>query len=310
MADQKYFITGATGLLGSEIVKLIDRSKICDETFNRIDLRETCPNSDAKIWIHCAARVGGIKANSTYPADFFDDNMLMNMSVVRAAKDKGAKLVSVLSTCVYPDGMPGLYPMKESSLHLGPPPATNAAYAYSKRMLEYQSLAYRQQFGCNFISVIPNNLFGVNDNYDFDNGHVIPALIRKFHEAKLFGHNHVDIWGSGKPLREFTFARDAAEIILWLADNYDCKEPVNIGNPNQVSIMDLAQTIAEEVGYEGDVKFDTSKPDGQYQKPSSNEKLRSIGWDGEYTQLREGIRETIKSFQARYPSVRGVTIQK
>jgi GDP-L-fucose synthase len=204
--------------------------------------------------------------------------------------------------------MAELYPMKESSLHLGPPPATNEAYAYSKRMLEYQSRAYRQQYGCNFISVVPNNLYGVNDNFDFESGHVVPALIRKFHEAKIFGYDHVDIWGSGKPLREFTFARDAAKIILWLSDNYDGIEPVNIGNSEQISIMALAHMIAEEIGYEGGGNFDRSKPDGQYQKPSSNEKLLSLGWKGEYTPLREGLRETIKSFQARYPNVRGVKI--
>jgi GDP-L-fucose synthase len=175
-------------------------------------------------------------------------------------------------------------------------------------MLEVQSRAYRQQHGCNFISVIPNNLYGVNDNYDLDSSHVVPALIRKFHEAKIFCYDHVDIWGSGKPMREFTFARDAAEIILWLSENYDGSEPVNIGNPEQISIMALAHMIAEEIGYDGGGNFDRSKPDGQFEKPSSNKKLRDLGWNGEYTPLRDGLRETIKSFQDRYPNVRGVKI--
>lgn len=310
MTDKKYFITGASGLLGSEIVTSLGEDRVCKKSFDRIDLRAQQPKSDAKTWIHCAARVGGIKANSTRPAEFFDDNMLMNMNVVRSAASQGVKLVSVLSTCIYPDNMPELYPMKESSLHLGPPPATNAAYAFSKRMLEYQSRAYRQQYGCNFVSVIPNNLYGVNDNYDLDSGHVIPALIRKFYEAKIFGYDHVDIWGSGKPLREFTFASDAAEIILWLAENYDGADPVNIGNPEPISIMALAHMIAEEVGYEGGGNFDRSKPDGQYQKPSSNERLLDLGCNIQYTPLREGLKETIKSFQDRYPNVRGVTIDK
>lgn len=305
---EKIYITGATGLLGSELINLLDRSKICDQTFNRIDLRESSPQSNAKIWIHCAARVGGINANSTRPAEFFDDNMLMNINVVRSAKKQNSKLVSVLSTCVYPDNMQELYPMKEDSLHLGPPPATNEAYAYSKRMLEYQTRAYRQQFGCNFISVIPNNLYGPNDNYDLNSGHVIPALIRKFYEAMLAGKDEVIVWGTGQPIREFTFASDAAKIILWLAENYDDKMPVNIGNPNCVSIENLAKMICEEIGFEGRVRFDSTKPDGQYKKPSSNEKLRSLGWDGEYTPIREGLRETIKSFISRYPNVRGVTI--
>jgi GDP-L-fucose synthase len=175
-------------------------------------------------------------------------------------------------------------------------------------MLDVQSRAYRQQFGCNFITVTPNNLYGPNDNYDLDSGHVVPALIRKFYEAKVSGRNRVQIWGSGRPIREFTFARDAAKIILWLAENYDGEETVNIGNPEHVSIETLVCTIADMIGYEGDVNFDSSKPDGQYQKPSSNEKLLSLGWKGEYTPLCEGLRETINSFKERYPNVRGVSI--
>jgi GDP-L-fucose synthase len=216
------------------------------------------------------------------------------------------KLVSVLSTCIYPDAPYVRYPLTEDQLHMGPPHPSNFGYAYAKRMLEVQSRAYRQQFGCNFISVIPNNLYGINDNYDLESGHVIPALIRKFYMAKLHGLEFVDVWGTGRPLREFTFARDAAKIILWLTDNYDSAEPVNIGNPEQVSIWELAQIISEEVGYNGVYGFDKSMPDGQLKKPSSNEKLRKLGWNGEYTPLREGLRETIKFFEENYPNVRGI----
>ena len=161
------------------------------------------------------------------------------MNVLRMAFKNQSKLVSVLSTCIYPDATYVKYPLTEDQLHMGPPHQSNFGYAYAKRMLEVQSRAYRQQHGCNFISVIPNNLYGINDNYNLDSGHVIPALIRKFHEAKIFGYDHVDIWGSGTPLREFTFAHDAAKIILWLAENYDGAEPVNIGNPEQISIEKL-----------------------------------------------------------------------
>ena len=258
--------------------------------------------------IHCAARVGGVKVNIEQVADFFDDNVKMNMNVLEACKERSLKLVSVLSTCIYPDASYVKYPLTEDQIHAGPPPQSNFGYAYAKRMLEVQSQAYRKQFGCNFISVIPNNLYGPNDNYDLSSGHVIPALIRKFYEAKIFGHKSVEIWGSGKPMREFTFARDAAEIILWLTENYDGAEPINIGNPEQISIMALAHMIAEEIGYDGGGNFDRSKPDGQYQKPSSNEKLKSLGWKGEYTPLRQGLRETIKSFESRYPNVRSAII--
>jgi GDP-L-fucose synthase len=173
-------------------------------------------------------------------------------------------------------------------------------------MLEAQSRVYRQQHGCNFISVIPNNLYGVNDNYSLESGHVIPALIRRFHEAMLNDEKEIIIWGSGRALREFTFASDAAEIILWLADNYDESEPVNIGNPDEVSIGELVMTISELIGFKGDVNFDTTKSDGQLRRSSSNDKLRSLGWNGEYTQLRDGLRETINSFKLRYPNVRGI----
>jgi len=296
-------VTGATGLLGSEILSLSPgavglASRDCDLTESNHAIL-TLEDGRVDAVIHCAARVGGVKANTDYVADFFDDNVKMNMNVLDACRERKLKLVSVLSTCIYPDAPYVKYPLTEDQLHMGPPHPSNFGYAYAKRMLEVQSRAYRQQHGCNFISVIPNNLYGINDNYELNSGHVIPALIRKFHEAKIFGYDHVDIWGSGEPIREFTFASDAAKIILWLSENYDGAEPVNIGNPEHVSIETLAYMIAEEVGYEGGGKFDRSKPDGQYEKPSSNEKLRSLGWKGEYTPLRQGLRETIKSFQDR-----------
>ena len=304
-------VTGASGLLGSEILRISSdsiglTSKDCDLT--KSSQLRLSPNGKFDTVIHCAAKVGGVKANSDYVADFFDDNIKINMKMLEACKYDGLKLISVLSTCVYPDAPYVKYPLTEEQLHIGPPHPSNFGYAYAKRMLEVQSRAYRQQHGCNFISVIPNNLYGINDNYDLQTGHVIPSLIRKFYEAKIHKHAYVEIWGSGNPLREFTFARDAAKIILWLAENYDGDEPVNIGNPEQISIMSLSRMISEEIGYEGDINFDRSKPDGQYQKPSSNKKLRSLGWNGEYTSLRAGLHETINLFKERYPNVRGVMI--
>ena len=308
-----HIVTGAGGLLGSEIMRLSPESigltqKDCDLKESAWLIENISSQMGIKTVIHCAATVGGVKANSDRIADFFDDNMKMNMNVMKECNSSGSKLVSVLSTCVYPDAPYVKYPLTEDQLHMGPPHHSNFGYAYAKRMLEVQGRAYRQQFGCNFISVIPNNLYGPNDNYDLNGGHVIPALIRKFHEAMLQGSDEVVVWGTGRPLREFTFSRDAARIILWLAENYDDQEPVNIGNPEQVSIESLAKMISEEIGFEGLVRFDTSKPDGQYEKPSSNERLRSLGWTGEYTSLRAGLRDTIKSFRGRYPNVRGVSI--
>lgn len=300
-------ITGHNGLLGSEICKLEEDCWIDDRKF--YDWRKNDSYGlRPKTIIHCAAKVGGVLANTNEVNTFFEENTIMNMNVLRMAFKNQSKLVSVLSTCIYPDAPYVKYPLTEDQLHLGPPHPSNFGYAYAKRMLEVQSRAYRQQHGCNFISAIPNNLYGSNDNYDLNSGHVIPALIRKFHESMLEGRNEVVVWGTGLPIREFTFAKDAAEIILWLAENYDGEEPVNIGNPDSISIKHLSLMIGEEIGFEGYVRFDASKPDGQYEKPSSNEKLRSLGWSGEYTPLREGLRETIKSFVSRYPKVRGVTI--
>ena len=306
----KLLITGASGLLGSEIIRESPdsiglTSKDCDLTTDNCAMLALEEDRIDTV-IHCAARVGGVKANTDYVADFFDDNVRMNMNVMEVCKERGVKLVSVLSTCIYPDAPYVKYPLTEDQLHNGPPHSSNFGYAYAKRMLEVQSRAYRQQYGCNFISVIPNNLYGPNDNYDLNSGHVIPALIRKFHEAIISGTREVTIWGTGTPVREFTFAKDAANIILWLSDNYDGENPVNIGNPEQISIESLVLAISGEMRYKGTIRFDDSKPDGQFKKPSSNSYLRSLGWKGDYTPLRDGLRETINSFKERYPSVRGV----
>lgn len=306
-------VTGAAGLLGSEILlespgSIGFSSKDCDLTApGRLRFH---PNEKFDTIIHCAARVGGVKANTDCVADFFDDNVRMNMKVLEACKHDNFKLVSILSTCIYPDAPYVKYPLTEEQLHMGPPHPSNFGYAYAKRMLEVQSRAYRQQFGCNFISVIPNNLYGLNDNYDLTGGHVVPSLIRRFYEAIQNSEKEVIVWGTGRPLREFTFARDAAKIILWLAENYDGEKPVNIGNTDFVSIKALALMIAEEVGFEGNVVFDTSKPEGQFEKPSSNDFLRSLGWSENYTPLQDGLKETIKFFKSSYPNLRGVRIEK
>lgn len=310
----KTLVLGGTGLLGVEF-KGENFKLVGSRDVNLMNREETLTffrkmkDDGVERVIHTAAKVGGLKANIDNPVDFFDENVRMNVNVVEASHKSSLKLVSVLSTCVYPSAEYVKYPLTEDQLHVGPAHESNFGYAYAKRMLEVQTRAYRKQFGSKFISVIPNNLYGPNDNYDLDNGHVVPSLIRKFYEAKINGHSQVNVWGSGTPLREFTFARDIADIILWVSDNYDGDEPVNIGNSDQISIKNLALVIGEEVGFDGATVFDTSRPDGQHEKPSSNRKLRSLGWEGEYTPLRVGLRETIKSFVDRYPNVRGIKIR-
>ena len=255
--------------------------------------------------IHLAARVGGVKANSDYIGDFFLENILINANVLEASRKHNVKkVISILSTCVYPDSV--TYPLTECQFHNGPPHDSNYGYAYAKRMLDVQSRAYRQQYGCNFITAIPNNLFGENDNYDLDNSHVIPAIMRKMHEAKL-NNESVVLWGDGSPLREFTYSKDLADILLLLLDRYDDPEPINVGNTQEYSIKEIAEMVAEIVEFNGEIIWDTSKPTGQHRKPSDNSKLIGLGWKQEnYTDLKKALTKTYKWVILKYPHLRGI----
>jgi len=255
--------------------------------------------------IHLAAKVGGIKANMEKPATFYYDNIMMNTNVLESGRRFGTKKVlSVLSTCVFPDDV--RYPLTEDQIHNGPPHHSNYAYAYAKRMLDVQSRAYRDQFGCNFITLVPNNLFGENDNFDLNDSHLIPALIRKFDTAKR-ENKDVVLWGDGSPLREFTYAKDLAKIVLLLLDKYDDAEPINVGNTGEYSIKEVAGKVALIMGYEGSIVWDTNQPNGQQKKPSDNSRLQSLGWRKEdYTPFAVALEETCKWYMDNYPKVRGV----
>lgn len=312
----KTTVFGSRGLLGSEIIKTRPTNSLVYASQSKVDnlagpADDWSPAcfSHSDLWINCAARVGGVKANSDFMADFYLDNSKIGSNVIEAARKSGiTKLVSVLSTCIYPDAEHVKYPLTEDQLHNGPPHYSNFGYAYAKRMLDVQSRACRLQNNCNFITVVPNNLYGPNDNYDTNGGHVIPSLIRKFYEAHL-NQTDVTVWGTGRPLREFTFARDAAKIIWFLSEHYNGEGPVNIGNTEEISIGDLSSMIGRIIGYKGQIKFDPSAPEGQYRKPSSNEKLRSTGIELSYTTLERGLEETIEHFILNYPRVRGPSAQ-
>ena len=226
-------------------------------------------------------------------------------NVLSSAKEHGVKkLVSLLSTCVYPDK--AKYPLTPDQFHNGAPHKSNFGYAYSKRMLDVYSRALRQQYGCNFICAVPNNLYGIRDNFDLENGHVIPAIIRKVHDAKLKGRTPV-FWGDGSALREFTYASDISRILLYLLANYDGEDPVNIGTTEERSIKSVVRTICSCLDYTGDVIWDESKPSGQARKPSSNQKLLDLGWNKkDYTSFEEGIRLTCDWYKENYPNVRGI----
>ena len=302
-------ITGGTGLAGYQLKKMIPDA-IC--IGSNIDLRDRIAVNSLfekikpiKV-IHCAAKVGGLGANINYKGEFFYDNIMINTNVIEACRKYDVeKLVCFLSTCIFPDDVE--YPLTEEKIHLGEPHSSNYPYAYAKRMVDVMTRAYRQQYGCNFITVIPNNLFGPNDNYDLESSHVIPAIMRKMHEAKL-GNENVILWGDGSPLREFTCSKDLAEILLFLLEHYDEPEPINVGNTQEYSIKEVAEMIAEIVGFDGKIVWDTSKPMGQHRKPSDNSKLIELGWKQEnYTDLKKSLTETYKWVILKYPNLRGMS---
>jgi GDP-L-fucose synthase len=252
--------------------------------------------------IHTAGKVGGLGGNMNHKGDFFYDNIMINTNVIESARISGVKnLVAFLSTCVFPDNIE--YPLTEKKIHLGPPHFSNDAYAYSKRMVDVQIQAYREQYGLNYKSVIPTNIYGPNDNYDIKNGHVVPSLIHKCFLARE-NKTPLTIWGSGNPLREFIFSRDVAKLTEWILFNYDENEPIILSTSEEISIKEVVGIIVEIMNFKGEVKFDTTKPDGQYRKPSDNSKIKSYLPDFNFTNLFDGLKETIEYFEKYYNVVR------
>jgi len=281
-------------LVGSQHCDLRNKKSV-DQMLNEIQ-------PDAII--HLAARVGGIKANTDYIADFFYDNIAINTNVLESAKDRQiTKVLSLLSTCIYPNDP--TYPLTEDQIHNGEPHGSNFGYAYAKRMLEVHSRAIRKQHGLKYITAVPNNVYGRNDNYNLENGHVIPSMIRKFHEARC-NCSDVVLWGDGSPLREFTLSSDIARALLFLLEHYDEEQPVNIGHIDQRSIKQVANTISEQFGFEGEVIWDTKMPAGQLKKPSSNKKFLDMFPNFCYTNVEDGLKKTCKWFIDNYPNVRGI----
>jgi GDP-L-fucose synthase len=242
-----------------------------------------------------AAKVGGIQANNTYRADFIYDNLLIEANIIKAAKDYNVKKLLFLgSSCIYPKNAP--QPLKEEYLLTGILEPTNEPYAIAKIAGIKLCDAYRAQYGCNFISAMPTNLYGPNDNYDLQNSHVLPALLRKFHEAKMSNGPTVTVWGSGAPLREFLHVDDMADACLFLMEHYNEEGCVNVGCGNDISIKDLALLIQDIVGYEGELVFDNSKPDGTMRKLMDVGKINQMGWKYNI-KLEEGLRSVYNEFK-------------
>ncbi len=235
-----------------------------------------------------AAKVGGIHANNTYPADFITENLLIECNVIQSAfKNNVKKLMFLGSSCIYPKLCP--QPIKEEYLLTGPLEPTNEAYAIAKIAGIKMCQSYNKQYGTRYISVMPANLYGINDRFDENNSHVIPAMIIKFHKAKTEKLPFVELWGTGKPLREFLYVDDMAEACIYLMQHYDGSDPVNIGSGQEISIRELAEIIRDVVGYTGEVVFDATKPDGTPRRILDNSKITAMGWKPK-TDIREGIK--------------------
>lgn len=284
--NSKIYVAGHRGMVGSAIVKDLKSkgfTNIITRTsseLNLIDQKEVASFFEIEkpeyVFL-AAAKVGGIIANNTYKADFIYENILIQSNVIHQSYKTGVKKLLFLgSTCIYPKLAP--QPLKEEYLLTGLLEETNEPYAIAKIAGIKMCDAYRDQYGCNFISVMPTNLYGFNDNYDLQNSHVLPALMRKFHEAKVNNEKEVVVWGTGTPLREFLHASDMANACVYLMQHYNDKGFVNIGTGNEVSIKDLASLIKDIVGFEGNVVFDSSKPDGTPRKLTDTTKLNSLGW--------------------------------
>ena len=302
--NTKIYISGHRGMVGSAIRRKLEAegySNLVFSTSSQLDLREqeavkSFFESEKPEYVFlAAAKVGGIMANSRYKADFLYDNLMIQTNVIHESYKSGVKKLLFLgSSCIYPKHC--LQPMKEEYLLTGPLEDTNDAYAIAKIAGIKMCQAYREQYGCNFISVMPTNLYGPNDNYDLENSHVLPALIRKFHEAKVENKPSVTIWGTGSPLREFLHADDLADACLFLMNNYDEADHINVGVSKEISIKNLALLIKDKVGFEGKLEFDTSKPDGTPRKMMDSSKIYSLGWKPSIT-LDEGLTRTISDYK-------------
>ena len=304
--NKKILITGGAGFLGSRIVEnLVHKRGVSDNQIiiprsKDIDLRiwENCAKivEGIDIVIHLAAKVGGIGFNRDYPATLFYDNAIMGIQLLEAARLESVdKFVAIGTICAYPKFTP--VPFKEENLWNGYPEETNAPYGLAKKMLLVQSQAYRQQYGFNSIFLLPVNLYGPGDNFDLESSHVIPALIRKFTDAVENDKKEVEVWGTGKASREFLYVEDAAEGIILATEKYDKPEPVNLGAGFEIKIKDLVELIVELTGFEGEIRWDTTKPDGQPRRCLDTTKAeREFGFRAK-TDFREGLRKTIDWYE-------------
>jgi GDP-L-fucose synthase len=300
--SDKIYIAGHRGMVGSGIWRALEArgyTNLIGKTSKELDLRNQAAveaffeKEKPDLVVLAAAKVGGIMANNIYRADFLYDNLAIQNHIIHSSWKMGVKKLLFLgSSCIYPKMAE--QPLREESLLTGPLEQTNEPYAIAKIAGIKMCESYRRQYGCNFISAMPTNLYGPNDNYDLKNSHVLPALIRKMHEAKINNSKSVEIWGTGEPLREFLHVDDLSDACVFLLENYNEELFVNVGFGSDIRISDLARLVKKVVGFEGELVFDESKPDGTPKKLMDSSRLRAFGWEPKI-QLEDGIRSTYLS---------------
>lgn len=298
LAGKRVWVAGEHGMVGGALVRRLgaENCELLRIGRRAIDFRNqaaTCSwikaNRPNAIFL-AAAKVGGIAANAARPADFLYDNLMIAANIIHAAQEAGVeRLVFLGSTCIYPKHAP--QPIPEEALMTGPLEETNEWYAIAKIAGLKLTQAYRRQYGSGFISCQPTNLYGPGDNYDLETSHVLPALLRKAHEAKQAGAARMVVWGSGRPLREFLHVDDLADAAVFLGEHYDGESAINVGSGQEVSIADLARLICQTIGFEGEIVFDASRPDGTPRKLADTSRLKAIGWD-RARPLTQGLAET------------------
>lgn len=308
-------VTGGSGLVGSAIRDFVEANPKENEEWVFLsskdgDLRDR--KATEAIFekfkptrvIHLAAKVGGLFANMAQKVEFYRENVLINDNIMELCRiTKVQKLVSFLSTCIFPDKTS--YPIDETMLHDGPPHPSNEGYALAKRLIDTMNRAYSEEYGCNFTSIIPTNIYGPHDNFSIQNGHVIPGLIHKCFIAKR-DKTPFTIWGSGTPLRQFIYSLDLAELTVWVMREYHSPDPItlSVDEASEVSIKDVALAVAKAMKFDGEVVFDTDKADGQFKKTACNKKLRGLRPDYQFTNMEDGVQKAVDWFVANYDTCR------